>query len=311
VTAPISVLVMAHGTPGSVAEIETFYTRIRRGRPPTRDQLAELTARYEAIGGLSPLSERTRAQVDGLAAQLEEAAPGRYRVAYGTKHADPPLEEAAIELARGGGDGLVGIVLTPHRSARGSEEYLDRAERAVAEAAPTLRFERVEQWFDAPGMPELWANRVTNALAGRGAGSVVVFSAHSVPESATAGDDPYRVQVERTAELVAAAAGLDRAGVPWRVAWQSAGRTDQRWIGPDLLSTLDEVGRAGNRAVVVCPIGFVSDHLEVLYDLDIEARDRAEAVGLSFDRTESLNADPDFLAVLAGVVDRAAACLNA
>jgi ferrochelatase len=135
-----------------------------------------------------------------------------------------------------------------------------------------------------------------------------VFTAHSVPEAADT--DAYREQVERTAALVAAAARLGQRGVPWRVAWQSAGRTEQSWIGPDLFSTLDAVAATDRRSVVVCPVGFVADHLEILYDLDVEARARAEALGLSFARTESLNADPAFLSVLAGAVSKAAASLR-
>jgi ferrochelatase len=297
---------MAHGTPTSPEEIEPFYTRIRRGRPPSPEQLAELTARYGAIGGLSPLTERTIAQVDGLTSQLDAMAPGRYTVSYGAKHAEPTIEAATTGLAALGPSAMVGLVLTPHRSGRGTDEYLTRAERTVHGVEPGLRFVPIEQWFDAPGMAELWARRVSSALEGTDGPAVVVFSAHSVPETAEATADPYGAQVERTAELVAKSADLDATGVPWRVAWQSAGRTEQRWKGPDLLATIDALGSEGTRTVVVCPVGFVADHLEILYDLDIEAKARAESAGLSFRRTESFNADPDFLAVLAGVVARAA-----
>jgi ferrochelatase len=309
-TASIGVLVMAHGTPGSAAEIEPFYTRIRRGRPPSAEQLADLVRRYEAIGGLSPLTERTRAQVDGLAALLEAAEPGRYVVAYGAKHTEPSVEHAAAELAHRGVSAVVGIVLTPHRSSRGSGEYLDRAADAIGAATPELPFLRVDEWFDAPGFPELLAHRVRAALREAddrtGSVSTVLFSAHSVPESVRAAGDPYPDQVGRSAELVAKAADLEAAAVPWRVVWQSAGRTDQQWLGPDLLGTLDELGAEKCRSVVVCPVGFVSDHLEILYDLDIEARARARSSGLALARTESLNDDPEFLAILAAVVQDAA-----
>jgi len=297
---------MAHGTPSSPEEIEPFYTRIRRGSTPTPEQLAELTGRYSAIGGLSPLTERTRAQVDELARQLDAGAPGRYAVAYGAKHAEPTLEAAATGLVALGPSVIVGLVLTPHRSGRGTDEYLTRAAGAVHDANPALRFVPVEHWFDAPGMAELWARRVASALEGTDGPTVVVFSAHSVPETPDDDADPYGAQVGRTAELVAEAADLDAAGVRWTVAWQSAGRTAARWKGPDLLATIDVLASEGTRTVVVCPVGFVADHLEILYDLDIEAQARAESAGLSFRRTGSLNADPEFLAVLAGVVARAA-----
>jgi len=303
VSTPVGVLVMAHGTPGSPEEIEPFYTRIRRGRPPSPQQLADLVRRYEAIGGTSPLAARTRAQVEGLAGALESSAPGRFRVAFGAKHTEPSIERAAGELAASGVAGVVGLVLTPHRSARGSGEYLDRAAAAVEDVAAGLAFMRVDEWFDEPGFPELLAGRLRTVAEGEEA-PTVLFTAHSVPEGA--GSEPYRAQVERSAGLVAAAAGLDDAAVPWRVAWQSAGRTDQQWLGPDLLGTLDWLASHGARSVVVCPVGFVADHLEILYDLDIEAKARAAEVGLAFARTPSLNDDPAFLGILAGVVQRAA-----
>ncbi len=299
---PIGVLVMAHGTPASLEEIGPFYTRIRRGRPPSPEQLEDLLGRYRAIGGTSPLTEQTRAQTDGLAAALETASPGRYLVGFGAKHTEPSIETGAAALAGAGVSAVVGLVLTPHRSAAGSGEYLDRAARALAELAPELAFTAVEEWFDAPGFDALLGRRVTAALGGLGS-PTVLFSAHSVPESVA---EPYRTQVVASAELVAGAAGLDRRPVPWRVVFQSAGRTEQRWLGPDLLGAIDEVAEAGGGSVLVCPVGFVSDHLEVLYDLDIEASARAKAVGLAFARTASLNDDPEFVGILAKVVASAA-----
>jgi len=295
------VLVMAHGTPASLEEVEPFYTRIRRGSPPSPEQLADLVRRYEAIGGVSPLAERTAAQVVGLANRLDELEPGRYVVAYGAKHTDPSIEAAASELARRDVEAIVGIVLTPHRSSRGSGEYLARAGEAIDAAHRGLAFIRVEQWFDARGIPELLARRVEAALASVLDDPVVIFTAHSVPVS-TEGTDPYEEQVVQSAELVAKAAGLAGPSAPWCVAFQSAGRTNQQWLGPALSSRIDELAADGRRAVVVCPIGFVSDHLEILYDLDIEARARAEAAGLAFARTASLNDDPAFVGALADVV---------
>jgi protoporphyrin/coproporphyrin ferrochelatase len=300
-TARTGVLVMAHGTPASLAQIAPFYTRIRRGSPPSAEQLADLVRRYEAIGGVSPLAERTAAQVAGLARRLDELDPGRYVVTYGAKHTDPSIETAASDLARSDVGGIVGLVLTPHRSARGSEEYLTRAAEAIEATRPGLPFTRVEEWFDAPGIAELLARRVLAALAELPSDKAVVFTAHSVPVVADS-TDPYAEQVARSAELVAKAADLEGASVPWDVAFQSAGRTNQEWLGPELVAKLDELRAEGRVAVVVCPIGFVSDHLEILYDLDIEARAHAEAVGLAFARTASLNDDPAFIGALADVV---------
>lgn len=298
---------MAHGTPASPDEIEAFYTRIRRGRPPTPELLADLRRRYEAIGGTSPLAARTAAQVAGISAALEATAPGTYLVRYGAKHTDPLIEEAAAGLAGEDVAAVVGIVLTPHRASMGSDEYLDRAEAALA-AAGAPRLVRVPQWYDADGFAPLLAARVLAAvdrLQDSGTPQVL-FTAHSLPERVVAAGDPYPHQVADSAARVAKAAGLEAAGIPWGIAWQSAGRTPEPWIGPDLLAELRRLAADGTTAGVVCPIGFVADHLEVLFDVDVEAQQVADEVGMAFGRTESLNDDPVFTALLAEVVDRAA-----
>ncbi|MHB1775302.1 MAG: ferrochelatase [Acidimicrobiales bacterium] len=307
-TPPTGVLVMAHGTPARAGDLAAFYTRIRRGRPPAEGQLDDLRRRYDAIGGLSPLAERTRAQVEGIAAALEAAEPGRYRVSFGAKHTAPSIEEAARQLADGGASPVVALVLAPHRSSMGSEEYLARAAAALdrPDDPPLVP---VRQWFAEPGFAELLADRLRRtlddpALADRR--RRVLFTAHSLPRRVVADGDPYPEQVAASADLVAAAAGLGTAGVAWQVAWQSAGRTPDPWLGPDVLEVLRGIALPNRSAVVVCPIGFVADHLEVLYDLDVEARRAADSIGLAFARTESLNDDPAFVALLARVVRSAA-----
>lgn len=306
VTGRTGVLVMAHGTPAGAEELEAFYTRIRRGRPPTPEQLADLDRRYRAIGGTSPLAARTADQVAGLAARLEAAEPGRYIVAYGAKHTDPSIEEAAARLVGQGAEAVVGLVLAPHRASLGSEEYLARAAAALGRDGPPLQ--AVRQWYDAPGLATLLAERVEAALASLPPGTrrEVVFTAHSLPERVVAAGDPYPEQVAESAALVAGAAALDRSATGWRTAWQSAGRTADPWLGPDLLEVLRQLPAQGVQAVAVCPIGFVADHLEVLYDVDVEARAVAAGVGLHLARTASLNDDPRFCDILAGVVRRAA-----
>ncbi len=300
------VLVMAHGTPASREGVEEFYTRIRRGRPPSPAQLADLLARYDAIGGTSPLAAVTRDQVRSLARLLEAKEPGRYVVRFGAKHTAPFIEEAAAELAEAGVASVVGLVLAPHHSSVGSEEYLERAGCALAEAGgpPLLP---VRQWYDRPGFAELWAARVRAALGrleeSERSRAVVVFSAHSIPEQAVAAGDPYPEQVVASAARVAEKAGIGA----WQVAWQSAGRAPGRWLGPALLEILPELAAGGCRAVVVCPVGFVADHLEVLYDLDVEASAAAARHGLGFSRAASLNDDPRLAELLAGAVRRVAA----
>jgi ferrochelatase len=306
----VGVLVMAHGTPATPEEIELFYTRIRRGRPPAPEQLADLRRRYDAIGGASPLAARTAAQVTGLAALLEEAEPGRYLVRFGAKHTEPSIEDAAVALATSGVGRVVGLVLTPHWSTMGSGEYLGRAAAAIARAPAGPELVAVEQWYDAPGFTELLAGRLRRTLGTLPAAvsrPVVLFTAHSLPQRVVTGGDPYPDQLAASAAAVAGAAGLAATAIGWRVAWQSAGRTPEPWIGPDVLDVLRGLPGEGADAAVVCPVGFVADHLEVLYDLDVEARLVAERAGLVFARTSSLDDDPGFLAVLAGVVRSAAA----
>ena len=300
-TPPAGVLVMAHGTPARREDIAAFYTRIRRGRPATPEQLAELESRYGAIGGLSPLTERTLAQVDGVRAALERRAPGRYTVAYGAKHTVPLIEKAAAELTGAGVARVIGLVLAPHGASMGSQEYLDRAEAAVGGKCP---FVPVPHWYAEPELVALLAERVTDALASVAAGGdqrryPVIFTAHSLPERVRNMGDTYPEQLEESAGLVARAAGLAR----WQVAWQSAGRTPEPWLGPDIRDVVRQLAESdGCKGVVVCPIGFVTDHLEVLYDLDVELAAVAAEVGLPLARTASLNDDPRFIAVLADVV---------
>jgi len=301
VSSEVGVLVMAHGTPRHPDEVLPFYTRIRRGNPPTPEQLAELRARYDGIGGLSPLNERTAAQVRGLQRVLEGRAGDRYLIAYGAKHAEPFVEDAAALLQESGVAKVIGLVLTPHGSAMGSEEYMARARAALK---PGIGFAEVTPWYAHPGLVRLLAARVTDALgtvATAGQQCPVLFTAHSVPERVRG---TYPEQLAESARLVADAAGVPGSMV--MVAWQSAGRTADEWLGPDVRDAVRELAASGrHHAFVVCPIGFVADHLEVLYDLDTELAAVATESGLRMARTASLNDDPAFLEVLADTVQAA------
>jgi ferrochelatase len=293
-------VVMAYGTPASPADIEAYYTHIRRGRRPSPEQLAELTARYQAIGGTSPLAERTRAQVDGVAAALEAVEPGAWRVALGNKHAAPFLEDAVAGLADAGVERIVGLVLAPHYSRGSVGEYHARA-RATAEAR-AIAYAPVDRWHDEPAWLDAQAERVRAARATLPERTTVLFTAHSLPERVLDGD-PYPDELEESAAAIAKRADL---GDGWRLAWQSAGRTPVPWRGPDILEIIRELGAEGEGAgVLVCPQGFVSDHLEVLYDLDVEASRVAGEVGLAFARTASINDAPAVVTALAERVRRA------
>ena len=291
-------VVMAYGTPGSPAEVEGYYTHIRRGRPPSPEQLAELTGRYQAIGGVSPLAERTRAQVAGIAAALEAAEPGGWRVDLGMKHAAPFLEDAAADLVSGAGavDRLVGLVLAPHYSRGSVAEYHTRV--AEVAAAHDVPYCPIQAWHDLPAWLDAQAERVRVARAALPDKTKVLFTAHSLPERVLEGD-PYHDELRTSATAIAERAGLDR-WYGWTLAWQSAGRTPEPWRGPDVAEVIRDLGATGRaEGVLVCPQGFVSDHLEVLYDLDVDARRVAGEAGLAFGRTASINDEPAVMAALA------------
>ncbi|MGA1723536.1 MAG: ferrochelatase [Ilumatobacteraceae bacterium] len=294
-----AVLLMAYGTPRHPEEIEAYYTDIRRGRPPTPEALADLVARYDAIGGISPLAQLTEAQRDALQAALDERAPDTYRVDLGLKHADPKIEEATEALLADGVERIVGLVLAPHYSSYSIGQYLGRA-RAVAEPAG-VPVGGVDSWATEPAFIDFISADLERRLETVPTGSRVLFTAHSLPQRIIDGGDPYPDELRATAVAVAERLDLEE-GRDWSIAWQSAGRTPEPWIGPDILEVIDSLADEGSvPGVVVSAVGFVADHLEVLYDLDIEAANRAAARGLAFARTACVNDDA---AVMGALADR-------
>jgi len=291
---PVGVLAMAYGTPATPDDIEAYYTHVRRGRPPSPEQLADLRRRYEAIGGTSPLLERARAQ----AAALQAALGDGYRVELGMKHAPPFIEDGVATLAAQPLGGLVGLVLAPHYSRLSVGEYEARARRAAA--LHGLHLAMVECWHREAGFVDLLARLVRDLDVGD---TEVVFTAHSLPVRILEEGDPYPAQLRETADAVAKKAGVEQ----WSVGWQSAGRTPEPWIGPDILDVLRSRAAEGTSAVAVCPAGFTSDHLEVLYDLDVEAAALARSLGMTFARTRMPNDHPQLASTLAEVVRRRAA----
>ena len=297
-------IVMAYGTPRSPDDVEAYYTDIRRGRPPTPEQLADLKARYDAIGGISPLAERTEAQRAALAAALEDRAPGEFEVVLGQKHAAPFIEDAVRTLADKGITRAVGLVLAPHYSASSVGQYQSRAAAAGADLGVELL--PIDSWHLEPAYLDFLTAALAEIRADLPAGHKVLFTAHSLPERVLV-DDPYPDQLRESAAAVAERLGM-LPWPEWAIAWQSAGRTPEPWRGPDVLQVIRDLGETGRgTGVAVCAQGFTSDHLEVLYDLDIEARRLAEEHGLAFARTRSLNDDPTVMAALADrVLARAA-----
>lgn len=293
-------LIMAYGTPASLDEVEAYYTDIRGGRTPSAELLSELALRYRAIGGHSPLLEITRAQAAGIQERI------KWLSCYvGQKHAAPSIPDAIRQMHEDEVEEAVGLVLAPHFSSMSIGDYERRARAAASEAGWAGELKMIDNWHLEPDFIELLSHRVVDALdrltdAAR-EDAVVVFTAHSLPKSIIDAGDPYADQLQETADAVASRAGLDR----WQIGWQSAGRTSVEWIGPDLLEIMVEMSSKNVPAIVVCPCGFVADHLEILYDIDIEAKALAVDLQIDLERTASPNADPAFLDMLAGVVARA------
>jgi len=289
----LGLLCMSYGTARGPEDLEAYLTHIRGGHPPSPDLLGEMRRRYEAIGGRSPLIEITERQVRALEAALADLDVRTY---HGMKHQFPYLEDVVVEMAADGVDRAVGLVLAPHYSRFSIGQYVERVEKAAAEqGAPAFTF--IESYATHPAFVEFTAGRVRDALR-HVPDATVVFSAHSLPKRILETGDPYPQELRSTADAVAGRLGI----ADYRVAWQSAGRTGEEWLGPDVSDLLRDLAAAGVRAVVSCPVGFVSDHLEVLYDIDVEATAVAEQVGVTLVRTESPNDHPEFVTALAEVV---------
>ena len=297
----VAVILMAYGTPRTKDEILPYYTDIRRGRPPTPELLQELTDRYEAIGGLSPLKQLTEAQRDALQRELDAIAPGTYHVTLGLKHASPFIEDAVSDVAAAGFTKIVGLVLAPHYSSYSIGQYIGRVRDAAAPHG--IEVVGIDSWATEPAFIEFLADDMRARLATMPATTKVLFTAHSLPQRIIDSGDPYPEELRATAEAVAEKVGLVR-WTQWAIAWQSAGRTPEPWIGPDILQVIDSFGAQRSTdepidGVLVCACGFVADHLEVLYDLDIEAKKHAESLGLSFGRTSCVNDDQSVMRALA------------
>jgi len=316
----VGVLLMAYGAPESLEEVEPFLLDVRGGRPTSPELVAEVAERYRSIGGGSPLLGVTRAQASALEAHLRTRPElgGAFRVAVGMRHWQPRIGQAVAGLAAEGCVHLVAIPLAPHVSRMSVGAYFAALDEALAgpEAKPFQRVSRVAGFHDHPLFLDAWADRLRSALlravaAGWEPGETeILFTAHSLPKSIVADGDPYPEQLLETAREVMARLpdGLP-GGLPdgWkslarRFCYQSAGARAVPWLGPSIEETLEELAAAGRRRVLVAPIGFVSDHVEVLYDLDVEARERADELGLALARTESLNTSPRFVEALAELV---------
>ncbi|MFC4403196.1 ferrochelatase [Gracilibacillus xinjiangensis] len=298
----VGLLVMAYGTPYEEADIERYYTHIRHGRKPSQEMLDDLTERYHAIGGISPLARITKEQAKALEKRLNEVQDEVEFVQYlGLKHIEPFVEDAVKQMADDGIKEAVTIVLAPHYSTFSVKSYNGRAKEEAEKYGLTIK--SVESWYDADGFIDYWKEAVLEEFnkmdEAEKEKAVLVVSAHSLPEKILQNGDPYPAQLRKTAELIQERAGIQNV----EIGWQSEGNTPDPWLGPDVQDlTRDLFEQKGYRSFVYAPVGFVADHLEVLYDNDYECKVVCEEIGANYYRPEMPNVHPEFIHTLATIV---------
>ena len=302
ISPPVGVFLLAYGTPESLDDVEPYFTHIRGGRKPSPEAVANLRERYRLVGGRTPLKDLTFATADKLQARLDAEAPGRYRVYVGMKHWHPFIAETMPHIAADGVREVVALVLAPHYSRMSVGGYRRYVDEANATLEQPLQMTFIERWHDHPGFRRLIADRIVAARAELPPDlrdqALILFSAHSLPERILSWNDPYPDELRESAAGIAGLLGL----TDWRLCYQSAGMTGEPWLGPDILDYLEELHGEGVRAVVSAPFGFVADHLEVLWDIDREAQDKAAELGMELRRIRMPNADDEFVDVLVSLV---------
>ncbi|HEY4600091.1 MAG TPA: ferrochelatase [Cerasibacillus sp.] len=298
----MGLLVMAYGTPYKEEDIERYYTHIRHGRKPSPEALADLTARYKAIGGISPLAKITEDQAKALEKALNHVQEDyEFHVYIGLKHIEPFIEDAVEEMAKDGITQAASIVLAPHYSTFSVKSYNGRAQEEAEKHG--ISFTSVESWYMEPDFIAYWAREIKKEYAKMSdeerQKAVLIVSAHSLPEKILQHNDPYPEQLAETAQLIAKEAGV----INYEIGWQSEGNTPDPWLGPDVQDlTRDLYKEKGYTSFVYAPVGFVSDHLEVLYDNDYECKVVCDDIGASYYRPEMPNVDPLFINAMANAV---------
>lgn len=298
----VALLVMAYGTPYKEEDIERYYTHIRHGRKPSEEALQDLTERYQAIGGISPLAKITEDQAKGLEEKLNAMQDNyEFEMYIGLKHIEPFIEDAVEQIAKDGHKKIASIVLAPHYSTFSVKSYNGRAKEEADKYG--LEIYSVVDWYDKPGFIKYWVDEIEKTYQTMSKdeqeNSVLIVSAHSLPEKILAGGDPYPDQLATTAKLIA-----EKVSVPnYAIGWQSEGNTPEPWLGPDVQDlTRDLFEEKEYKAFIYAPVGFVSDHLEVLYDNDYECKVVCDEIGASYYRPEMPNTNPLFIQTLAEVI---------
>ncbi|EAD5572400.1 ferrochelatase [Listeria monocytogenes] len=302
-TKKVGLLVMAYGTPYKDEDIERYYTDIRHGHKPSEEMIADLRGRYHAIGGLSPLAKITEAQAYGLVKALNDSQDEvEFKAYIGLKHIEPFIEDAVEAMHKDGIEEAISIVLAPHYSSFSVEAYNKRAKDAADKlGGPSIKV--INDWYKQPKFIQMWADRINETAkqipADELLDTVLIVSAHSLPEKIKQHNDPYPDQLQETADFI-----FEKVVVPhYALGWQSEGKTGEPWLGPDVQDLTRELyGQEKYKHFIYTPVGFVAEHLEVLYDNDYECKVVTDEVGAAYHRPPMPNADPEFLEVLRTVV---------
>jgi ferrochelatase len=291
-----AVLLMAYGSPNSLDEVGEYLRQVRGGRLPTPEEVERLQERYRQVGGQTPLLKITLAQAKALEEKLQ-AGGINSKVYAGMKHWHPFIENVVEKIVSDGASVIIGLALAPHYSKLSIGGYADAVKRGLARTERPVPFTMVESWHDQQSLITALSRRVHDGLEkfNDPSGAIVLFTAHSLPKKFVQDDDPYWRQLQETSQLVATKSGIKS----WDFAFQSAGQPIDSWMGPSIKEKITELSGKGFRELLVCPVGFVSDHLEILYDLDIEAKSYASSLGSRLERTVSLNDDSEFISAIA------------
>ncbi len=289
---------MAYGTPATLDDVKAYYTHIRGGREPSADQLSDLVNRYRAIGGNSPLLKITQRQAAKLESVLAAKGPEVKRVYAGMKHSPPFLSEVVRNASEDGVTELLCVAMAPHYSTMSIGGYMRSVEEVNARLGRKLKINFVRSWHDRPDFVSLWVDRIRRTRRLTRNRASLVFSAHSLPEKILQIGDPYKQQLMESSNLIA-----DKLEwKDWTFTFQSASQSGEKWLGPDILEHLKSLYDQGSRSFLIAPIGFVSDHLEILYDIDVECAEWAKQYDSQLLRCESLNDSDDFISCLASLV---------
>lgn len=295
-----AILLMSYGTPKDTNQVEAYYTHIRGGRRPTDSEIDELRKKYIAIGGSSPLIRITESLASKLRIRLATYG-SQSRVYVAMKHSEPFIRDVVARCSREGNRQLLGIVLAPHYSKMSTETYIKVVEEANSKLDNKMKLDFVDSWYRNELFLSAWERRIKEALQRFHSGCTVIFSAHSLPEKILSEGDPYKEQLLETSRLLASRLNIE----DWKFAFQSVGNTHDKWLGPDIIELLQQLYEQGRRSFVIAPIGFVSDHLEVLYDIDIECKQWATARGAELVRCRSMNVSDEFVECLISIIREA------